>query len=125
MDRLFQFLPEELRQKDNSDEKKNTGPDKPKKPRTEDWWLNAALTTEWNYRFIPPAGFVPKELPKDATIALGPALLTEKFTDGKGRRGAGAPCLRFREAPLHRGRGYSAAQPGGRSDRRPRDPHRL
>jgi tetratricopeptide (TPR) repeat protein/transglutaminase-like putative cysteine protease len=83
VDRLFQFLPEELRQKDNSDEKKNTGPDKPKKPRTEDWWLNAAFTNEWNYRFIPPAGFISKELPKDATIALGPALLTEKFTTGK------------------------------------------
>jgi tetratricopeptide (TPR) repeat protein/transglutaminase-like putative cysteine protease len=80
---LFQFLPEELRQKDNSDEKKTTGPDEPKKPRTDDWWLNAALTTEWNYRFIPPAGFVPKELPKDAMIALGPAQLTETFTAEK------------------------------------------
>jgi tetratricopeptide (TPR) repeat protein len=81
---LFQFLPDELRQKDDSDEKKTTGLDKPKKPRTDDWWLNAALTTEWNYRLIPPAGFVPKELPKDATIALGPAQLTEKFTTEKG-----------------------------------------
>ena len=38
---------------------------------------------EWNYRLIPPAGFVPKELPKDATIQVGPALLTEKFSAGK------------------------------------------
>lgn len=83
VDRLFQFLPEELRQKDDSDDKKNTGPDKPKKPRTEDWWLNAAFSMEWNYRFIPPAGFIPKELPKDANISLGPALLTETFTTDK------------------------------------------
>jgi tetratricopeptide (TPR) repeat protein len=83
VERLFQLLPEELKQKDDSDEKKTTGPDKPKKPRTDDWWLNAAFATEWNYRFIPPAGFVPKELPKDATIALGPAQLTETFTTGK------------------------------------------
>ncbi len=83
LDRIFQFLPDELKQKDDSDEKKTTGPDKPKKPRTEDWWLNAAFMTEWNYRFIPPAGFVPKELPKDTTIALGPAQLTETFTTGK------------------------------------------
>ncbi|MGB0081036.1 MAG: DUF3857 domain-containing protein [Terracidiphilus sp.] len=83
LDRLFQFLPDELKQKDDSDDKKTTGPDKPRKPRSEDWWLPAALTTEWNYRFIPPAGFVPKELPKDATIALGPAQLTETFTTGK------------------------------------------
>ena len=80
VDRMFQFLPDELKHKDDSEEKKNTGPDKPKKPRTEDWWLNAAFTTEWSYRFIPPAGFVPKELPKDATIPAGPAQLTEKFT---------------------------------------------
>ena len=84
LDRIFQFLPDELKQKDDSDEKKTTGSDKPKKPRTEDWWLNAAFMTEWNYRFIPPAGSVPKELPKDATIALGPAQLTETFTTGKG-----------------------------------------
>jgi tetratricopeptide (TPR) repeat protein/transglutaminase-like putative cysteine protease len=83
VERLFQLLPEELKQKDDSDEKKTTGPDKPKKPRTEDWWLNVAFTTEWNYRFIPPAGFVPKELPKDSDQALGPARLTETFTTGK------------------------------------------
>jgi tetratricopeptide (TPR) repeat protein/transglutaminase-like putative cysteine protease len=83
VDRLFQFLPDELKQKDDSDEKKTTGPDKPKKPRTNDWWLSGAFSTEWNYRFIPPAGFIPKQLPKDATIALGPAQLTEKFTTEK------------------------------------------
>ncbi len=83
VDRLFQFLPDELKEKDNSDEKKNNGPDKPKPPRTEDWWLNAAYSMEWNYRFIPPAGFIPKELPKDTSISLGPALLTENFTTEK------------------------------------------
>jgi tetratricopeptide (TPR) repeat protein/transglutaminase-like putative cysteine protease len=83
VDRLFQMLPGELKQKDNSDEKKNTGADKPKKPRTADWWFDAPFRNEWNYRFIPPAGFIPKELPKDTTIALGPAQLTETFSIGK------------------------------------------
>ena len=83
VDRLFQMLPDELKRKDDSDEKKNTGADKAKKPRTADWWLNAPFRHEWNYQFIPPAGFIPKELPKDATITLGPALLTEKFFIGK------------------------------------------
>jgi tetratricopeptide (TPR) repeat protein/transglutaminase-like putative cysteine protease len=83
VDRLFQMLPDELKRKDDSDEKKNTGPDKPKKPRTEDWWLDAPYNVEWTYRLIPPAGFIPKELPKDATISVGPALLTESFTTGK------------------------------------------
>ena len=83
VDRLFQMLPDELKRRDDSDEKKNTGPDKPKKPRTADWWLNAPYTVEWTYRLIPPAGFIPKELPKDASIQIGPALLTEKFSADK------------------------------------------
>ena len=79
VDKIFQLLPDDLKRKDDTPEKTAGGPDKPKKPRTEDWELNAAFNTEWNYRIVPPAGFVPKELPKDATIQLGPALLTEKF----------------------------------------------
>ncbi len=83
VDRMFQLLPDELKRKDDTEQKKNTGPDKPKKPRTADWWLNAPFTIEWNYRLIPPAGFIAKELPKDASIAIGPALLTEKFATDK------------------------------------------
>ncbi len=80
IDRIFQLLPDDLKRKDDSEENKSSGSDKPKQPRTEDWEMNAAFSTEWNYRIAPPAGFVPKELPKDATIQLGPALLTEKFS---------------------------------------------
>jgi tetratricopeptide (TPR) repeat protein/transglutaminase-like putative cysteine protease len=84
LDALFQRLPEELRRRDDADEKKkNDDKDKPKKPRTADWWLNESSTVDWNYRIVPPAGFVPKELPKDATISVGPALLTESFSTEK------------------------------------------
>ncbi|MGP8186373.1 MAG: DUF3857 domain-containing protein [Terracidiphilus sp.] len=84
VDRLFQMLPDDLKRKDDSEEKKkDTGPDKPKKPRTADWWFNAPFSIEWNYRLIPPAGFIPKELPKDASISLGPAQLTESFSADK------------------------------------------
>ncbi len=84
VDSLFQLLPDELKRKDDSEEqKKAEGQDRPKKPRTEDWWLNTAFTTEWNYRIVPPAGYVPKGLPQDAKIALGPALLTEQFSTGQ------------------------------------------
>ena len=31
----------------------------------------------------PPTGFVPKELPKDDRIVMGPAVLTEKFSKAK------------------------------------------
>ena len=55
----------------------------PKKPRTADWWLIEASTVEWNYRIVPPDGLVPKELPADTTVQVGPALLTEKFSKEK------------------------------------------
>jgi transglutaminase-like putative cysteine protease/Flp pilus assembly protein TadD len=84
LDALFQRLPDELRRREDADEKKKQDDkDKPKKPRTADWWLNEPSSIEWNYRIVPPAGFVPKELPQDATIPVGPALLTEKFSTGK------------------------------------------
>ena len=82
LDALFAQLPDELRRRDDADEKKKQD-DKPKKPRTADWWLNAPSSVEWNYRIVPPAGFVPKELPRDATIPVGPALLTETFSTEK------------------------------------------
>ncbi|MGD0546956.1 MAG: DUF3857 domain-containing protein, partial [Terracidiphilus sp.] len=82
LDGLFQRLPDELRRKDDAEEKKTE--EKPKKPRTEDWRLNEASSVEWDYRIAPPEGFVPKELPKDVTIPVGPALLTEKFTTEAG-----------------------------------------
>ena len=81
---LFQRLPDDLkRREDADDKKKKDGEDKPKKPRTADWWLNEASSVEWRYRIVPPVGFVPKELPKDAIIPVGPALLTEEFTTEK------------------------------------------
>ena len=83
LDGLFQFLPDDLKRKDDADEKKGDDKDRPKKPRTSDWELYQAFRTEWNYSIVPPAGFVPKELPSDATIQVGPALLTEKFSTQK------------------------------------------
>lgn len=83
LDGLFQRLPDELRRRDDAEEKKKSE-EKPKKPRTEDWQLNEASSVEWDYRIVPPEGFVPKELPKDVTIPVGPAQLTEKFTTEAG-----------------------------------------
>ncbi|MGO9776858.1 MAG: transglutaminase domain-containing protein [Terracidiphilus sp.] len=84
LDELFQRLPNELKKRDDADEKKKQDvKDKPKKPRTVDWWLNESSTVEWNYRIVPPDGIVPKELPADTTIQVGPALLTENFSTEK------------------------------------------
>jgi transglutaminase-like putative cysteine protease/predicted Zn-dependent protease len=84
LDALFARLPDELRRREDADDKKKQDDkDKPKKPRTADWWLNEPSSVEWNYRIVPPAGFVPKELPRDATIPVGPALLTETFSTEK------------------------------------------
>lgn len=85
LDAMFFRLPEELRRKDDADEDKKASEDKDHayKTRTGDWQLIEPYSEDWTYRIIPPLGFVPKELPRDTTIALGPALITEKFSVGK------------------------------------------
>ncbi len=80
---LFQHLPDSFKQKDDPDAKKKE--EKPEPPRTQDWELEEPFTAEWRYRIVPPAGFIPKELPKDQKISIGPSLLTEEFlTDKEG-----------------------------------------
>jgi len=85
VDSLFARLPDELKRKDDSEEKKKDDQekDKPKKPRTADWELAEPFMAEWRYRLVPPTGFVPKPLPGNQRISVGPALLTEEFSAGK------------------------------------------
>ncbi len=83
VDSIFHLLPDDLKVKEDPDVKKKDSFGQIQKPRTEDWWLNVPFNAEWTYKITPPAGFVPKELPKDSTIQIGPALLTEKFTATK------------------------------------------
>jgi Flp pilus assembly protein TadD len=86
VDSLFLRLPDELKRKDDSEEKKKKADqetDKPKKPRTEDWELPQPFVAEWRYKLTPPEGFQPKPLPQNQKISLGPALLTEEFSATK------------------------------------------
>ena len=83
LEALFQRLPDELKRRDDAEKKKADADEKPKKPRTADWQLTQAFSTEWRYRIVPPLGFIPKPLPKNERIALGPALLTEEFSAEK------------------------------------------
>ena len=85
LDAMFFRLPEELRRKEDADQKKKEAEDKDhsRKPRSEDWQLIEPYSEDWTYRIVPPLGFVPKELPGDGTISLGPALITEKFSTDK------------------------------------------
>jgi len=85
LEAMFFRLPDELRRREDADEKKKQEKDRPRKPRTQDWQLVEPYSEDWTYRIVPPLGFVPKELPRDATISLGPAQITEKFSvDEKG-----------------------------------------
>jgi len=86
LDALFSRLPDDLKRKDDTEEKnKEAGArDKPKKTRTEDWWLAEPFTTEQWYKVTPPVGFEPKGLPANAKLQVGPAVLTEEFTADKG-----------------------------------------
>ena len=76
---LFFRLPEELTQKNDAEKDKKEG----KPVRTADWELIEPYVVDLNYRIVPPPGFVPKELPKDATISLGPATLKQEFSTAK------------------------------------------
>ena len=81
VDSLFIRLPDELKRKDDPDEKKHE--ERPRKERTNDWELIAPFTAEWQYKIVPPSGFIPKPLPQNARIELGPAVLTEEFSAQK------------------------------------------
>ena len=83
VDSLFLNLPDELKHREDPKDKKPDASGQVKKPRADDWWLSAPFSNEWIYRIVPPAGFTAKELPKDQTIPVGPAVLTEKFSTDK------------------------------------------
>ena len=84
LETIFSRLPAILQQREKVEDKKAAVPqDKPKKDRVADYQLPGAFVTEWQYTIVPPAGFRPKPVPPDANIALGPALLTEKFSVDK------------------------------------------
>ena len=120
VDALFQQLPEDLKRKEDT-EKKKEDQEKPKKPRTADWELDQPFTAEWKYRIVAPTGFVPKELPKDDRIVMGPAVLTEKFSKAKDGVVEADLVFRLGKAALHGGRGNGVAQQGGRSGGRAGD----
>jgi len=83
LDGIFGRLPGELQRAKDTDTNSDNSSGKPKKQRTADYQLPSPFITEWDYRIIPPAGFQPKPLPKDTTISLGPAVLTEEYSSDK------------------------------------------
>jgi len=98
---LFFRLPDALTHKPD-DAKKQGKDDAP--ARTADWELVEPYVVDLNYRIVPPAGFIPKQLPKNTTIALGPASITEEFSTASD--GAVAAHLVFNSAR----RRYSVAE---------------
>lgn len=81
---LFSNLPSNLQQREkeenpvaDADSGKKT-----KKKRTADYQLADAFVTEWQYTIVPPAGFRPKPLPRNTSLSLGPAVLSEEFSAG-------------------------------------------
>jgi transglutaminase-like putative cysteine protease/tetratricopeptide (TPR) repeat protein len=83
LDSLFARLPSQLQQREPEDDPKADTSKKPRKKRSADYQLNDVFITEWQYHITPPAGFRPKPLPKNTTLSLGPATLTEEFSSGK------------------------------------------
>ncbi len=92
---LFSRLPADLQQREKEDDStadKDSGQE-PKKKRTADYQLPEAFVTEWDYSIVPPAGFMPKPLPANVQLSLGPATLTEEFVADK--NGVVRATLRF------------------------------
>ena len=77
---LFFRLPDELTHKEDTEKKKDA--EHPTPPRTLDWELVEPYVVDLNYSIVPPDGFVPKELPRSRTLAMGPAVLKEDFSTG-------------------------------------------
>lgn len=80
---IFNRLPSYLQEKET--EIANSAADhalQPRRQRAYDYQIANAFVTEWQYTIIPPPGFRPKALPKDAILPLGPASLSEKFSGG-------------------------------------------
>jgi transglutaminase-like putative cysteine protease len=83
LDDIFGRLPGELQRAKDNDTNSDNSSGKSKKQRTADYQLPSPFITEWDYKIVPPAGFQPKPLPKDTTISLGPAVLTEQYSSDK------------------------------------------
>lgn len=77
---IFQNLPNDLQHRDDSDEKKKQDNETSRIPRVEDWELSEPFSADWRYRIFPPDGFIAKELPQNAKVPVGPALLSEEFS---------------------------------------------
>ncbi|HWH59634.1 MAG TPA: DUF3857 domain-containing protein [Terriglobales bacterium] len=89
---LFDRLPDDLKKRaDEEDKKQDDG--KPKKKRTAEYQLREPFVAEWDYKIVPPLGFQAKVLPKNASLTLGPAVLTETFEQLKD--GSVSGVLRF------------------------------
>jgi transglutaminase-like putative cysteine protease/tetratricopeptide (TPR) repeat protein len=80
LESFFTMLPEDLQTREPAKSENGDSPTKHEKKRTADYQLSEPFVREWRYRIVPPAGFQPKPLPKDTTVALGPAILTQEFS---------------------------------------------
>jgi predicted Zn-dependent protease len=79
LESIFARLPEEFQEKKKT-ENKDDEKDKSKHERSTDYQLPRNFVTEWRYEVVPPPGFQPKALPKNAKVSLGPATLIEEFS---------------------------------------------
>lgn len=76
---LYNRLPKWFFQKDEDEEnKKSDSSAKTKKDRTDDFIIEP-FVTEWRYIIKPAKGFIPRAVPADKTIEMGPAKLTQHY----------------------------------------------
>ncbi|WP_321476701.1 DUF3857 domain-containing protein [uncultured Paludibaculum sp.] len=73
---IFNRLPQELREAVKKEEKEG---EKPKPPRTQDFYLAQPFTNEWHYRIHMPPGFRVRQMPAAQKEQLGPASFRSAF----------------------------------------------
>jgi tetratricopeptide (TPR) repeat protein/transglutaminase-like putative cysteine protease len=78
---IINHMPVYFKMNDEELKKEKARATKPQPVRTLDYVLPFAFVTEWRYRIVPPAGFKVRALPENRVLDMGPAKLTQNFSE--------------------------------------------
>ena len=125
VDRLFQLLPDELKRKDDTRREKGRRTRQAEKAAHRGLGAECGLQHRVELPHCAAGRICSQGTAQGRDHPARSRAADREVLRRKERRGDGASCLRFREAPLHRRRGNRAAQSSGRAHRRPRDSGQL
>jgi tetratricopeptide (TPR) repeat protein/transglutaminase-like putative cysteine protease len=80
---LIDNMPDYFSMSDEELQKEKDKATKPQPVRVFDYVLPYAFVTEWRYRIVPPIGFKVRALPENRVQDMGPAKLTQNYSEDK------------------------------------------